>query len=266
MHPQPLERTPRATATVPRTLKDNLREIRARIAAAQQFGAHATRGAVGLVVVTKSAPPGGMDALYCSIDPGSTLDVGENRVADASAKRSRAPRSVRWHGIGHLQTNKVRKALDAFDVFHALDSSHLAVRLESVLAETDRRWPVYAEVNAARDPAKFGIAPEEALAFLKSLSDHPHLEVVGLMTMARDDADATTTRETFATLRALRDEAVTRGIGRVPAEGLSMGMTGDFEIAVEEGATCVRVGRAIWDDVDVTASNESAAQPRARRI
>src|SRR5439155_24674950 len=127
------------------------------------------RGEVTVVVVTKAAPPGGLDLLARA----GVSDIGENRVLDAAAKRAQAPAGLRWHGIGHLQTNKAKKAVEAFDVFHSRDSLHLADRLESILAETGRTWPVYAQVNAAGDPAKGGVGLEEALAFLTALSDRP---------------------------------------------------------------------------------------------
>jgi pyridoxal phosphate enzyme (YggS family) len=207
---------------------------------------------VSLVVVTKSAPPSAFSLLARA----GHRDVGENRVLDAERRREAAgsPRTpagddLVWHGIGHLQTNKARRALFAFDTFHALDSLHLADRLEALLAETDRRWPVYAQVNAAEDPAKSGVAPAEADAFLRALSDRPHLDVVGLMAMAREDAPGEAARATFSTLRGVRDEAVRRGVGRRPPSGLSMGMSDDFETAVEEGATVVRIGRAAFEGV-----------------
>ena len=125
------------------------------------------------------------------------------------------------------------------------------------LARLGRRWPVYLQVNAAADPAKGGILPEETVRFVMDLADRPHLVCRGLMTMARLDADEADARGTFRTLRELRDEVVRRGLGDEPPDGLSMGMTDDFEWAVEEGATVVRVGTAIFEGVDVSASATS---------
>jgi pyridoxal phosphate enzyme (YggS family) len=207
---------------------------------------------VSLVVVTKSAPPAAFELLARA----GHADVGENRVLEAERRREAAGRlrtpdgrALVWHGIGHLQTNKARRALAAFDVLHAVDSLHLADRLEALLAETDSRRPVYAQVNAARDPAKGGVAPEDATAFLAALADRPHLDVVGLMTMAREEDRGEAARPAFSMLRDLRDEAVARGVGRRPPTGLSMGMSDDFEVAVEEGATVVRIGRAAFEGV-----------------
>jgi pyridoxal phosphate enzyme (YggS family) len=215
-----------------------------------------------VVLVTKSVPP----RCFSWLAGLGALDVGENRVQAAEEKREAIPvdlaRSLTWHGIGHVQTNKARRAVALFDVFHALDSLHLADRLEAVLSEEgrppSRAWPVYAQVNAARDPQKGGVAPEEALGFLAALAERPHLRVEGLMTMAREDDDAESARPAFRCLREIRDEAVRTGTGRTSPAGLSMGMSDDFETAVEEGATVVRVGRAVWDGVSLTAA---AAKP-----
>jgi pyridoxal phosphate enzyme (YggS family) len=245
-------------------LSDNVAGLTSRVEAARRRGAHASPAPVSLVVVTKSAPVAAFDLLLRA----GHADVGENRVLDAERRRERASHlkiperrhetpaggGLVWHGIGHLQTNKARRALFAFDVFHALDSLHLADRLEALLSESDRRWPVYAQVNAAEDPAKGGVAPAEALAYLRALATRSHLDVVGLMAMAREDAPADAARRAFSTLRAIRDEAVRLGVGRRPPAGLSMGMSDDFETAVEEGATVVRIGRAgfkgVFDGAD----------------
>jgi pyridoxal phosphate enzyme (YggS family) len=199
-------------------------------------------------VVTKEAPVAAFPLLAAA----GVTEVGENRVQDAVLRRPAAPPSLVWHGIGHLQGNKVGKAVEVFDVFHALDSAALAARAETLLATRGKTWPVYLQVNAAADPDKGGVAPEEALAYLEEVSRHPHLDVVGWMTMAALDADP---RPAFRALAEVRDEAVRRGLGRRPASALSMGMTDDFEVAVEEGATIVRVGRAVWDGVFSASSS-----------
>lgn len=232
---------PGPCAPVLTQLRRNLEDVQARIHRARARGAHAAPE-VRLVVVTKTVPPD----LFGPLHAVGVRDVGENRVQAAAARQPLAPEDWTWHGIGHLQRNKAARAVDLFDVFHALDSLRLAVRLESVLADADRRWPVYIEVNAAADPAKSGLAPEETLAFVKDLATHPHLECRGFMTMARFDTDEADARRTFATLREVRDEVVRVGVGETPPRGLSMGMTDDFEWAVEEGATVVRVGRALF--------------------
>lgn len=234
---------------MPTRLRQNLEDVRHRISGARERGEHAA-AAVRLVVVTKSAPPD----VFGLLQAAGVADVGENRVQAASERRPGAPAGLTWHGIGHLQRNKVARAIDVFDVFHALDSTRLARRLEAVLGDADRSWPVYLQVNAAADPAKGGIAPEETIAFVKELAVLPHLDCQGFMTMGRLESDEADCRAAFALLRELRDDVVRLGVGETAPAGLSMGMTDDYEWAVEEGATVVRVGRAVfegvWDDSD----------------
>jgi len=222
-------------------LRQSLADLRARIEAARARGAHAAPQ-VTLVVVTKSAPPAVLPHLLLA----GVTDVGENRVQAAEERRPRTPPGLVWHGIGHLQRNKAARAVDLFDVFHALDSPRLAEHLESVLARAGRLWPVYIQVNAAADPAKGGLAVEETVAFVKDVLRHPHLACRGFMTMARLDAGEAGARAAFRALREVRDEVRRRGLGDPPPEGLSMGMSDDFEWAVEEGSTVVRVGRAVF--------------------
>jgi pyridoxal phosphate enzyme (YggS family) len=241
MHLRPADRLGAASFA---RLRDNVGAVCRRVEDARRRGANAAKS-TALVVVTKAAPTGATALLP---DAG-VRDVGENRVADAATRREGSPPGLVWHGIGHLQTNKARRAVDVFDVFHALDSPRLARCLEDHLAAAGRTWPVYLQVNAARDPAKGGVAPEEAVEFASSLATLPHLDVVGWMTMAREDDSGEAARPAFRALREVRDEAVRRGVGRVPPSGLSMGMSSDFEVAVEEGATVVRVGHAVWDGV-----------------
>src|SRR5262245_600962 len=228
-------------------LRANLTDVYARIAGAR---ARSPRAAprVTLVVVTKAAPS---EALHLLRAIGEK-DIGENRVQDAAARRESAPVGLTWHGIGHLQTNKARRAVQTFDVFHALDSPHLADAVDAAVEKGDvpgRRWPVYAQVNAARDPKKGGVAPEDAIRFLTDLRARERLHVVGLMAMAKEEDEGEAARPCFRVLREVRDEATRRGLGPEGGLGLSMGMSGDYEAAVEEGATVVRVGRAIWSGV-----------------
>ena len=230
--------------TVLTRLRHNLEDVRSRIERARERGRHAA-GEVRLVVVSKSAPPDAFGLLHAA----GVVDVGENRVQAAAERRPGAPGGLRWHGIGHLQRNKAGRAVDLFDVFHALDSLRLATRLEAVLADMDRRWPVYMQVNAAADPAKGGVPPEETIAFVKELAQLPHLDCQGFMTLGRLGAGEADCRAAFRLLREVRDDAVRLGVGASEPAGLSMGMTDDYEWAVEEGATIVRVGRAIFEGV-----------------
>jgi pyridoxal phosphate enzyme (YggS family) len=225
-------------------IRRNLETVRGRIRSAQGRGRHAA-AEVTLVAVVKSAPV----ALFPALAAAGVRDVGENRVQSAEARRPLAPSGWRWHGIGHLQRNKVARAVRLFDVFHALDSLALAERIEATPVGTERPWPVYIQVNAAADPAKGGVAPPETLDFVKALSRFQRLSPIGFMTMAKEDSTEAEARAAFRTLRELRDEVVRADVGDPPPAGLSMGMSDDFEWAVEEGATVVRVGRALFEGV-----------------
>lgn len=225
-------------------IRRNLDRIHARIQQARERGPSAAER-TDLVVVTKSVGP----EFFAPLAAAGVRDVGENRVQSAAARRPLGPKEWTWHGIGHLQRNKARTALVTFDVFHALDSERLARHLDRLLAGSGRRWPVYLQVNAARDPAKGGFEPDQTLEVLRRLAALEHLEPRGLMTMSRLGAKDDDLRATFRTLRQIRDDALGLGVGEVPVSGLSMGMSDDFEIAVEEGATLVRVGRAVFEGV-----------------
>lgn len=242
---------PRAEA-----LRQNLRALRNRIESARTRGPHAA-DEVQLIAVTKSVEPD----LFGPLAAAGVTDVGENRIQSAAQRKPLAPPGLTWHGIGHLQRNKAQTALETFDVFHALDSLRLARRLEELLAAQDRTWPVYLQINAAEDPAKSGVRPAEAAIFLESVLDLPHLRPIGYMTMGKLAAEKEELRSTFRTLREIRDEGLRLGRGRNPAQGLSMGMSDDFEMAVEEGATVIRIGRAIFRDVD---SGVATAAPETR--
>ncbi|MDA1194361.1 MAG: YggS family pyridoxal phosphate-dependent enzyme [Planctomycetota bacterium] len=228
-------------------LRANLAGLDARIEAARVRSPHGA-SAVERIVVTKSQPA----AIYGPLAAVGVRAVAENRVQAAVARRPGAPADLVWHGIGHLQRNKARGALEAFDVFHALDGLALAGRLQDLLAATGRTWPVYLQVHASEDPAKGGFDPEEVPAALQELVSYPSLQILGFMTMAAEAAQESELRRTFRTLRDVRDDAVARGVGTTPPAGLSMGMSADFELAVEEGATAVRVGRAVFDGIPST--------------
>ena len=215
------------------SILENLERVRERIeAASQRVGRMSSE--VTLIGVTKTV---GVEAVVEAYEAG-LRDFGENRVQEALAKME-AVRQLgfepRWHMIGHLQTNKVKIAAGRFGIIHSVDSVRLA-------NEISRRYeslvPVLLEVNVAQDAAKFGFAPEEVAAALREIAVLPHLDARGLMTIAPQANNPEETRPTFRRLRALRDE--------LALEELSMGMSGDFEVAVEEGATMIRVGTAIF--------------------
>jgi pyridoxal phosphate enzyme (YggS family) len=202
--------------------------------------------AITLVAVSKTVPA---DALRDAVAAGIDL-LGENRVQEAAAKASEVP-GARWHLVGPLQSNKARKAIELFDSIESVDSVELATRLDRLAHEVDpgRRYPVLLQVNVDDDPAKAGFAPADLDAALDRLAGLSALEVVGLMTIGRLVARPDEARPTFRALRELAERLGARMRGRL-GPALSMGMTDDFEVAIEEGATIVRIGRAIFGERD----------------
>jgi PLP dependent protein len=201
---------------------------------------------VTLVAVSKTVQA---ERVRAAVAAGLTI-IGENRVQEGEAKRP-AVDGATWHLIGPLQSNKARRAIETFDVIESVDSVSLAVRLDRLAGEIDpeRRLPVLLQVNVDRDPAKAGFDPEalgDELGELDALVGLGRLELRGLMTVGRLVDEPEAARSTFAALRDLSVRLRTRR----PALGpeLSMGMTDDFEVAVEEGATIVRVGRALFGE------------------
>lgn len=198
---------------------------------------------VTLVAVSKTVAA---DALRDAVAAGLDL-LGENRVQEAAAKALEVP-GARWQLIGPLQSNKARRALEIFEAIQSVDSVDLARRLDRLVPEvrSGGRYPVLLQVNVDLDPAKAGVAPADLDAVLEAILALPHLEVRGLMTVGRLTSDRVESRATFRDLRATSE----RSRGRWPELGpaLSMGMSDDFELAVEEGATVVRVGRALFGE------------------
>ncbi|ANF97685.1 YggS family pyridoxal phosphate-dependent enzyme [Paenibacillus bovis] len=170
------------------------------------------------------------------------MHLGENRWQNAQAKWEALHDRGVWHFIGHLQTNKVKDVIGKFQYIHSLDRLSLAKELEKKAAELGIHVNVFVQINISGEESKYGLAAEEAPAFLESLQQMPHLNVVGLMTMAPEVDDAEQTRPVFRGLRELRDRLNEQKLTEQPIEHLSMGMSGDFEIAIEEGATFVRLG------------------------
>ena len=173
------------------------------------------------------------------------VDLGENRVQEAEAKIVAMGAGPRWHLIGHLQTNKAKRAVQLFAEIHSVDSSRLAEDLARRAAAEGRTLPCYVEVRTTDEATKSGVAPEEAHPLLERMRSLESLRVLGLMTIGPLQGGPDGARSSFRGLRLLRDEAVRRGVLAADA-GLSMGMSDDFEIAIEEGATVVRIGSALF--------------------
>jgi pyridoxal phosphate enzyme (YggS family) len=204
-------------------------------------------GSVALVAVSKTVPASRLRAAVAA----RLTTFGENRVQEAEAKVADVPGAT-WHLVGPLQSNKAKRALATFEVLESVDSLELAVRLDRLAAEVrpGGRVPVFLQVNVDRDPAKAGFEPASLEATAAAIGDLPRLEVRGLMTVGRLVERPEEARATFVALRELAEgiRAETRGGGAPPWLGpeLSMGMSDDFEVAIEEGATIVRIGRALF--------------------
>ena len=219
--------------------------VRARVAgAAQRVGRDPAD--VTIVAVTKSHP---LDAVRLAAANG-LVDVGENRVQEAIEKQDAWPEApVRWHLIGHLQRNKARAAVGRFVLVHSLDSIRLADALELAAAAKGISQDVLVEVNVAEEPQKSGVMPGEAEALVRHAAALPHLKLKGLMTIAPFTDDEATLRCVFRKLREARDrlQRATDPGSRAPWH-LSMGMSNDFEIAIEEGSTMVRLGTVLFGE------------------
>ena len=219
------------------TIAQRLEAVRLRIAAACLRGGRSPQD-VTLVAICKGFPP---EAIREAVQAG-IRHLGENPVQEAQAKRPQLadlPPDVVWHMVGHLQTNKVKTALKLFDIIHSVDSLHLAEEI-SRQAPRPVGVPVFLEVNVAAEPAKYGFPPQELPQAAEAVARLPSLDVRGLMTVAPLVTDPEQVRPVFRRLRQMA--------GSLGLRELSMGMTDDFEVAVEEGATHVRIGRAIFGE------------------
>lgn len=221
------------------TISERLDEVNEKIArAAAKSGRSADD--IELVAVSKTHPP---EIVHEALDAGHCL-FGESRVQEARAKIPLLPGSARWHFIGHLQKNKIRHALPLFELFHGIDSLDLARDLDRIAGEIGASPRILLEVNVAGEGSKFGFKPDLLRAQIEELLALPRVQFEGLMTIAPLATNPEASRPHFAALRALREEL--QNESQVPLPHLSMGMSGDYEIAVVEGATLVRVGSAIF--------------------
>lgn len=224
-------------------IAESLAAIRSRVAsAARQAGRNPS--SVKLLAVSKTFPAEAVAEAYAA----GQRCFGENRVQELEAKAPALPTEIEWHQIGHLQANKVRGALKFASWIHAVDSLPLLQRIERLATELDAHPKLLLEVNVSGEESKFGLRPEEVASLLEWLPSDAPAPVVGLMTMAPFDVPEATLHEVFGGLRQLRDR-LQQETGHALPE-LSMGMSGDFEVAIQEGATIVRVGSAIFGTRD----------------
>ncbi len=223
------------------SISENLQRVRAQIAQAAAKTGRAI-DEIELVAITKTHPA---EKVREAIEAGQTL-FGESRVQEARGKIPELPSNLRWHFVGHLQKNKIRHALPLFELFHGVDSLALAQEMNRIAADEGMHPRVLLEVNVAGEGSKFGFSPDKLREQIEKSLALQRLSILGLMTIPPLADKAEASRRYFVQLRELRDRLQTEFHVDLPQ--LSMGMTQDFPIAVEEGATLVRVGTAIFGE------------------
>lgn len=222
-------------------LKDQLQEVEKRIQAACDRAGR-KREEVTLIAVSKTKP---VETLQEAYDLGVRI-FGENKVQELTAKYEALPKDIHWHMIGHLQTNKVKYIIDKAELIHSVDSLKLAETIEKEAAKHDLIVDILVEVNVAEEESKFGMKMEEVIPFVEKVSAFPHVRVRGLMTIAPFVEDPEENRSIFADLHKLYIDIKKKNHDNDTVSVLSMGMTNDYEVAIEEGATMVRVGTGIF--------------------
>jgi pyridoxal phosphate enzyme (YggS family) len=223
------------------TVKDNLETINKKIKEAA-LKVNRDPQEIKLVAVTKTAT---LEQIKEAINEGVKI-IGENKVQEATEKYQVLTTEVKWHLIGHLQTNKVKYAVEIFDLIHSVDSIKLAKEIDKRSVQFKKIIDVLIEVNISGEETKYGYNPEKVEAFLKEISEFSGIRVRGLMTIAPISKNKEEVRPYFRRLRELSGRIRDKSIKNIKMDYLSMGMTDDFEIAIEEGANMVRIGRGIF--------------------
>lgn len=226
-------------------IKENLEIVESNIRKACEKAGR-ERSEVTLIAVSKTKP---VEALREAMDCGIRV-FGENKVQEMKDKNAVITENLDWHMIGHLQANKVKYLPGMACMIHSVDNIKLAQEIEKQFAKNDIKIDVLIEVNMAAEDTKFGLSPEEVIPFVKEISALPHLNIRGLMTIAPYTEDPESNRQYFRGLRELKDKINSMELLPQPMDTLSMGMTGDYQIAIEEGATFVRVGTGIFGERD----------------
>ena len=222
-------------------IKENLEEVEARITRACERSGR-ERSEVTLISVSKTKP---VEMLQEAYDAGSR-DFGENKPQEIREKYPQLPTDIRWHMIGHLQRNKIKYIIDKVCMIHSVDSIRLAEAIDEEAKKHGIVMPVLIEVNVAEEESKFGVHLDEVESLVRQISELSNIQVQGLMTIAPFTENAEDNRIYFRKLRNLYVDIKDKNIDNVNMCNLSMGMTGDYEVAVEEGATMVRVGTDIF--------------------
>jgi hypothetical protein len=225
------------------SIADNLRSVQGRISAAAKRAGR-DPSSVRLVVVTKTVD---RDRIAEVVAAGAAI-LGENRVQEAKEKIEALGRIASWHLIGHLQTNKAKYAVKLFDLIHSVDNLELAAEIDRQAAKIGKAQDILIEVNIAGEASKAGMAVKGAPALVREAARLKNISIQGLMTMPPYSENPEESRPYFTVLRELAETIAKGNMPNVSMQELSMGMSGDFEVAVEEGATLVRVGTAIFGD------------------
>ncbi len=224
-------------------IKENIRIIRERIAKAAVQSSRNERDIL-LVAVTKTVPP---EAIEIAIEEGIAV-LGENRVQEAAEKIPKIRHNAVWHMVGHLQSNKAKTAVNLFETIHSIDSIKLARLVDKAAREAGKKLKCLIEVKLSGEESKFGMDPAALKCFLEDAVHLENISISGLMTIPPYDPDPEKSRPYFKELKKLAHEASGWDLQGIALSELSMGMTEDFHIAIEEGATIVRIGRAIFGE------------------
>ena len=233
------------------SVAENLKTIRERVdAACERAGRRPEE--VALIAVSKTKPLSMLQEAY----EAGARDFGENKVQEILEKYPEMPEDARFHMIGHLQTNKVKQVVGKAVLIHSVDSLHLAEKIEQEAAKRDLTADILLEVNVAREESKFRLMLEEVIPLLEEVKNLPHVRVRGLMTIAPNVENPEENRKHFKKLYQLYVDIKSKNIDNGTMSVLSMGMTGDFEVAVEEGATMIRVGTGIFGSRQIGEKKE----------
>lgn len=221
---------------------ENYKEVQSFVKESEKKSSYGQN--VTLIAVSKTKPSSDIKVLY---DIG-VRDFGENKVQELCDKYDELPKDIKWHLIGHLQTNKVKYIVDKVYLIHSVDSIHLAQQIENECEKKNVDVNILVQVNVAKEDTKFGLMAEDVMSMIESISKLPHIHIKGLMTIAPFVEDAEENRKFFSDLKKLSVDIRNKNIDNVSMDVLSMGMSGDYRVAIEEGSTMVRVGTSIFGE------------------
>lgn len=221
---------------------ENYKEVQSFVKESEKKSSYGQK--VTLIAVSKTKPSSDIKALY---DIG-VRDFGENKVQELCDKYDELPKDIKWHLIGHLQTNKVKYIVDKVYLIHSVDSIHLAQQIEHECEKKNVDVNILIQVNVAKEDTKFGLMAEDVMSMIETISKLPHIHIKGLMTIAPFVEDAEENRQFFSDLKKLSVDIRNKNIDNVSMDVLSMGMSGDYRVAIEEGSTMVRVGTSIFGE------------------